>query len=80
MIVRGKPFLIKFPVGAENSIYLHALANATVNAKVCYKLYHKPVHKTSPQRRGRKRKYANRSKANHAYYERRKSRLAQTVA
>jgi hypothetical protein len=78
MIVRGKPFLIKFPVdvSAERARYLHALANA----KVYQRVYYKPVHKTSPQKRGRKSKWANRSEENHAYYERRKSRLAKSEA
>lgn len=72
MIVRGKPFLIKFPVGVENTRYYHALANS----KVFYKL----EHTSPPKKRGRKKKYVDRSEANHAYYERRKSRIAQTVA
>ena len=78
MIVRGKPFIIKFPIDVSTEVarYLHALANA----KVYYKVFYKPVHKTYPQKRGRKKKWNSRSEENHAYYERRKARVAQSEA
>ena len=70
MMIRGKPYLVKVPI-VEDGHYHHALAYT----KIHYILEH-----PSPTKRGPKPKYKNMSEKNRANYQRRKARIAQTVA
>ena len=70
MIVRGKPFIVKIPL-VDNSIYLHALANA--------KIYYKLSNTSPPKKRGPKPKYKSKKEARHVYYENWKAHKAQKL-